>query len=493
MTLKTEMKNSGKKVKKSKPIPQKPPQEKPKEITEQKPKEMKELKLNFETDYNLDKTKILDFVTALLKIHEEKQSDDMDDKTGEKRSQLFGAEETPVNLQISGIKVAKENRKHLLKIALPHIPLADNKDVCIFVKDLQKGLKVDHEDSVNHFKDLISSQGVEVSSVIPLRELKVEYKTFEAKTALCHRHEAFLADEKILRFLPKFLGKAFYSRRKFPLPIDLTSKNLSKEVEKALRTVVVPMSNKGTCSMLRIGNTSMKESHLVDNILQATEILAKKYPGGWKNIRSIHLKTETSMSIPIHVSNLSANDVGFVDTTLPQKPKREIITDELSTVLDAKVTVTPNFDVRVEGGQMPDQDLEFDDKEESDSDEETTEAPTKKRKADDDVETKKENKKAKKKGKDDEDSDDEEEKQIEQAENDYLKRNAEQDGEQNEESEEEESDTEEDEDEENNESDEDHEEEDDDDDVLEEASEDEAPPVVTKSIKKTQKGKKNKK
>ena len=72
-------------------------------------------------------------------------------------------------------------------------------------------------------------------------------------------------------------------------------------------------------SMLRIGNTSMKPNHLVDNILQATEILAKRYPGGWKNIRSIHLKTETSMSIPIHISNLSANDVGYVDTTAPQK------------------------------------------------------------------------------------------------------------------------------------------------------------------------------
>ena len=63
----------------------------------------------------------------------------------------------------------------------------------------------------------------------------------------------------------------------------------------------------------------MKPNHLVDNILQATEILAKRYPGGWKNIRSIHLKTETSMSIPIHISNLSANDVGYVDTTAPQK------------------------------------------------------------------------------------------------------------------------------------------------------------------------------
>jgi len=488
MTLKTEMKNSGINVKKSKPLPQKP--------QVQKPQEMTELKLNFETDYNLDKTKILDFVTALLKIHEEKQSNDVDDKTGEKRSQLFGAEETPVNLQISGIKIAKESRKHLLKIALPHIPLADNKDVCIFVKDLQKGLKVDHEDSVNHFKDLISSQGVEVSSVIPLRELKVEYKAFEAKTALCHRHEAFLADEKILRLLPKFLGKAFYSRRKFPLPINLTSKNLSKDVEKALRTVVVPLSNKGTCSMVRIGNTSMKPSFLVDNILQATEILAKKYPGGWKNIRSIHLKTETSMSIPIHISNLSANDVGFVDTTAPQKAKRETITDELSTVLDAKVTITPNFDVKVEGGQVPDQDLEFDDKEESDSDEETSKTPAKKRKADDNDEIKKENKKTKTKGKNEEDSEDEEDKEIEAAENDYLKRNAEQEGEasveNNEESEEEESEDEEDE-EENEESEDEENEESDDDDVLEEASEDEAPPVVTKTMKKAQKGKKNKK
>ena len=86
---------------------------------------------------------------------------------------MFGAEETPVNLQISAIKVPKESRKHLVKIALPHVPLVDTKDICVFVKDLQKGLKVDHEDSVNHFKDLISAQGVDVASVISLRELKV--------------------------------------------------------------------------------------------------------------------------------------------------------------------------------------------------------------------------------------------------------------------------------------------------------------------------------
>merc|ERR1712083_859998 len=255
--------------------------------------------------------------------------------------------------------------------------------------------------------------------------------------------------------------------------INLKSKDLKKEVNKALSTVFLPLGNQGSCSMLRIGNTSMKPNHLVDNILQATEILVKKYPGGWKNIRSIHLKTETSMSIPIHISNLSANDVGFVDTTAAIKPKKEAITDELSTVLDAKVTVTPNFDVKVEGGQVPDQDLEFDDKEESDSDNESSKTPAKKRKSNDNGEIEKENKKTKTKGKNEEDSEDEEDKEIEAAENDYLKRNAEQEGEasveNNEESEEEESEDEE-ENEENEESEvEENEESDDDDGVLEEA------------------------
>merc|ERR1712037_869876 len=227
-------------------------------------------------------------------------------------------------------------------------------------------------------------------------------------------------------------------------------------------------------------------NHLVDNILQATEILAKRYPGGWKNIRSIHLKTETSMSIPIHISNLSANDVGYVDTTAPQKTKKEPITDELSTVLDAKVTVNPaTFDVKVEGGKVPDEDMLFDDKEEAESDDEASETPAqrkmksdealKKRKMKEDQKTK--NKKAKK---DTEESEDEEDKEIEQSESEYLNRPDAGEGEQKEEEEssddEEEGDEEEDDDEAGEEEDE-----------LEEASEDEAPPVVAKPSKKAMK------
>ena len=68
--LKTDMKTSAtKKVKKSKPdVP-----EVGMEIDEN-PKVVKELKLDFETDYNLNQAKITDFVEALLKIHNGKQS-----------------------------------------------------------------------------------------------------------------------------------------------------------------------------------------------------------------------------------------------------------------------------------------------------------------------------------------------------------------------------------------------------------------------------------
>lgn len=55
------------------------------------------------------------FVDALLKVHEGKKNQ-VDPVTNEKKSQLFGEEETPIKLQISGIKLPKEGRKHLIKM-----------------------------------------------------------------------------------------------------------------------------------------------------------------------------------------------------------------------------------------------------------------------------------------------------------------------------------------------------------------------------------------
>ena len=59
--------------------------------------------------------------------------------------------------------------------------------------------------------------------------------------------------------------------------------------------------------MVQVGNTTMKPLDLADNIVLVNSTLVKRYPGGWKNIRALHIKTETSMAIPIHISTGKLN------------------------------------------------------------------------------------------------------------------------------------------------------------------------------------------
>ena len=67
-----------------------------------------------------------------------------------------------------------------------------------------------------------------VNEVIALRQLKVEYKQYESKLSLVKRYDIFLADSRIIRLLPKFLGKPFYARKKFPIPVDLRANDLKE-------------------------------------------------------------------------------------------------------------------------------------------------------------------------------------------------------------------------------------------------------------------------
>ena len=98
--LKTSMKGSAKKAKKAK-----------QELkSEEKPK--LPITLDCSPEYNLNQANVAPFVDALLKIHKTKLEDTEKD---EKKSQLFGAEETPIKLQIAGIKIPREDRKHLIK------------------------------------------------------------------------------------------------------------------------------------------------------------------------------------------------------------------------------------------------------------------------------------------------------------------------------------------------------------------------------------------
>ena len=88
--------------------------------------------------------------------------------------------------------------------------------MCLIVKDLEKGIRPDHENTLNHFNEMLEERGVKdkISQIIAFRELKVEHKQYESKTALVMKFDKFLVDDRIVRLVPKFLGKPFYKRKR---------------------------------------------------------------------------------------------------------------------------------------------------------------------------------------------------------------------------------------------------------------------------------------
>ena len=51
--------------------------------------------------------------------------------------------------------------------------------------------------------------------VISVTKLRKNYKSFQDKRTLCSQYDAFLCDERIYHLIPKAVGKAFFSRKKY--------------------------------------------------------------------------------------------------------------------------------------------------------------------------------------------------------------------------------------------------------------------------------------
>ncbi|NWH64710.1 RL1D1 protein, partial [Geococcyx californianus] len=90
-----------------------------------------------------------------------------------------------------------------------------------------------------------------------------------------------------------------------PLSVNLKAKNLAKELQKHIQGTTLPVTNKGCCYTARIGHTGMKADEILDNIMAAVEIIAKKLPKNWKNVKILHLKTPKSVALPIFTANIS--------------------------------------------------------------------------------------------------------------------------------------------------------------------------------------------
>ncbi|KAK9249105.1 ribosomal protein L1p/L10e family-domain-containing protein [Lipomyces tetrasporus] len=225
------------------------------------------------------------------------------------------------------------------RITVPHpIHNPDTTSICLITKDPQRLYKdillVDENSPV---KDSIER-------IVGISKLKSKFKTFEAKRRLRDDHDLFLADDRVVTMMPELLGKPFISTKKMPIPIHIlnpaaaaametaakvaqasaskkrkvnispedelareraavSAKRVNAEITRTLNSamVFVPAANS---TSVKIGFSTFSVDDLAENVAAIVDGMVSKniVKGGWDGIRSLHLKTKDSISLPIYLT-----------------------------------------------------------------------------------------------------------------------------------------------------------------------------------------------
>jgi len=277
----------------------------------------------------LEEKKVGTAVSALIKLSENSTKKLID-------------EVEVVNIQVCLKRVPPKEKS--IKLQLPHGLAHEGREICLFVKDLDGGADREYQPSVSHFQDLLQKSGIDKpADIIPLKQLKLEYKPYEAKRNLSNAFDIYLADARIMRLLPSYLGKHFYGKKKSPVQVDFEAKDLKEEFQAAVNNSRCVISSKGDSSLGIVANLGMTPAEVTANICAAANQVATAVPGGPTNVKTLAIKTPCSPSIPLYQAAGGPQDV-----KIAKKDQKEVVeAEEISTLLGAKVKVFPNGDIKV--------------------------------------------------------------------------------------------------------------------------------------------------
>jgi hypothetical protein len=185
-------------------------------------------------------------------------------------------------------------------------------DICFIIKDsIPK--KADQDENIRQFTDKLKNVGIDyIKTIIPISQLKDDYKANNLKLKFCHTYDVFLVEAEILDHVNSLLGKVFVVKRKRPFPIDMRKQETFKiSIDHAIRKVAFKLSAKSNLSSFEVGTMQMDNCKIADNIMSAVDQLKEKWPGAWKNIMRLYLKPmkPSKVNVPIYYSNVNPNDV----------------------------------------------------------------------------------------------------------------------------------------------------------------------------------------
>lgn len=102
----------------------------------------------------------------------------------------------------------------------------------------------------------------------------------------------------------------------------MTRKDLKGELERAIESTYMHQ-NRGTCTSVKIGLLSHAPEKVIDNIKISLPAIVNNIKGNWNNVQSLHIKTNSSISLPIWTCELGDAAGGRWDGMVQSKDKSE--------------------------------------------------------------------------------------------------------------------------------------------------------------------------
>ncbi|KAM0843203.1 hypothetical protein ACQ4PT_057847 [Festuca glaucescens] len=190
---------------------------------------------------------------------------------GEAREKKRKFTET-VELQI-GLKNydPQKDKRFSGSVKLPHIPRPKMR-VCM----LGDAQHVDQAEKLG-----LDSMDVE--------SLKKMNKNKKLVKKLAKKYHAFLASEAIIKQIPRLLGPGLNKAGKFPTLVS-HSESLEAKVNETKATVKFQLK-KVLCMGVAVGNLSMDEKQIQQNLQMSVNFLVSLLKKNWQNVRCLYVKS----------------------------------------------------------------------------------------------------------------------------------------------------------------------------------------------------------
>eukprot|EP01120_Amphizonella_sp_Union-15-10_P005659 TRINITY_DN1702_c0_g1_i1.p1 TRINITY_DN1702_c0_g1~~TRINITY_DN1702_c0_g1_i1.p1 ORF type:complete len:284 (-),score=44.90 TRINITY_DN1702_c0_g1_i1:126-977(-) len=197
---------------------------------------------------------------------------------------ILFSEEAPIFVIFGTDKIEKTSLRQKL-VEIPY-PIHETSEICVFIKGMHQTEKI---------KDYCIPN---VKDVFPFNtNFRNLYTQYADRRKLANSYDLFIVEKDVYRDVFRFFGSEFIPRNKLPIAVRMTKNAIYKVINSA--TVFFP---KGKTFSVRIGYSNMPKDHLVANVVAAVPKIIKLH-SNWQNMISIHIKTHSSISLPIYVNN----------------------------------------------------------------------------------------------------------------------------------------------------------------------------------------------